>query len=776
MAKSKKYKGAAGGWGALIATSKHLIKSEKPVKNINTLLKTNQNHGFDCPGCAWGDEQKRGPVKFCENGAKAVNWEATARRVEPEFFAQHSVTELDKQSDYLLEYHGRLTTPMRYNATSDHYEPITWEKAFSVIADHLNRLDSPNQAEFYTSGRASNEAAFLYQLFVRSYGTNNFPDCSNMCHEASGVALKESIGVGKGTVTLQDFEQADTIFVFGQNPGSNHPRMLDTLRKASKRGATIVSFNNLKERGLERFTHPQQPVEMLSNGYTEISSHYYTPLLGGDMALVRGIVKALLAIDQQKLSEGKEGVIDRNFLQAHCTGLDDYLQLVNNTKWQAIEQQSGQSRQQLEKIAVIYAQSTSVITTWAMGITQHQHSVATVQEIANMMLLRGNIGRPGAGLSPIRGHSNVQGDRTMGINEKPPAALIDKLEQVFDRKFPRKPGHNSVQAVEAMLQGKSKVFIALGGNFAAAMPDTEQTRQALRQCDLTVNISTKLNRSHLTPGKEALILPCLGRTEIDKTSEGVQRITVEDSMSMVHSSGGLLEPAGEQLKSEVNIVAGIAQATLGSEPIDWLVTGASNESIRELIANCIPGFENFNGRLDAPGGFYLGNAAAERRWLTPDCKAKLVANVLPEKLVAALVSEQMARDQLSDKKGAGKIFTLQTMRSHDQYNTTVYSHDDRYRGIKGVRKVIFMNEKDMRSLGLASEDLVDITSHWTDGSTRELCGFMAVPYAIPRGNMAAYYPETNPLVPLQSYGNKSFTPTSKSIAISIAKTRFNKSQ
>ncbi|MEM7208754.1 MAG: FdhF/YdeP family oxidoreductase [Pseudomonadota bacterium] len=760
MAKAKieLYTGSAGGWGALVSTSKHLLKSEKPIKNIQTLLKTNKHKGFDCPGCAWGDEKKTGKVNFCENGAKAVNWEATSRTVGPEFFAQNSVSALDQQSDYFLESQGRLTEPLRYNALRDRYEAIGWDDAFAIIADHLNRLDHPDQAEFYTSGRASNEAAFLYQLFVRSFGTNNFPDCSNMCHEASGVALTESIGVGKGTVTLKDFEDADAIFVFGQNPGTNHPRMLDTLRHAAKNGAAVVSFNNLRERGLERFTHPQQPLEMLTNGHTQISSHYFTPRLGGDMALVRGIVKCLLDLDAKALAAGDEGVLDRAFIQQHTSGMDAYLDLVRQTEWDTIEHQSGLTRNEIRKIADIYARSERVICSWAMGITQHLHSVATIQEIVNLLLLRGNIGRPGTGACPVRGHSNVQGDRTMGINEKPPAALIDNLDAVFARKFPRRHGHNAVQAVEAMRDGSAKVFIALGGNFAAAMSDTDVTRQALRNCDLVVNIATKLNRSHLTPGKQALILPCLGRTELDITPAGEQQITVEDSMSMVHASGGLLDPVGTALKSEVAIIAGIAQATVGCDPVDWIELGKDNDAIRDLIARCIPGFENFNQRLGEPGGFYLGNAAARRVWKTHNQKANAIANPLPH----ALIVDRL-RGTVPDA-----MFSLQTLRSHDQYNTTIYGLNDRYRGVKGLRNVVFMNEEDMRKLDLQCEQEVSITSHWIDGSTRKITGFKAIPYDIPQGNMAAYYPETNPLVPLQSYGERSFTPTSKSIAITVS--------
>ena len=757
------YKGSAGGWGALASTTKHLLKSRRPVKNILSLLKTNQHQGFDCPGCAWGDA-KGHHISFCENGAKAVNWEATSKKVGAEFFAKYTVSYLEKQSDYFLEYQGRLTQPMRYNSETDHYEAIDWDDAFRLIAKHLNALESPDQAEFYTSGRASNEAAFMYQMFVRSFGTNNFPDCSNMCHEASGVAMKEAIGVGKGTVSLEDFALADAIFVFGQNPGTNHPRMLESLRQASRRGATVVRFNNLRERGLERFTNPQSPVEMLTKGHTEISKHYYTPKLGGDMALVRGIVKALLVLDEVALSEGKPSVLDVTFLNRHTDGLDDYILLVKASNWDVLVEQSGIKRIDMESIAKVYANSEKVICSWAMGLTQHKHSVITLQEIINLLLLRGNIGKAGAGACPVRGHSNVQGDRTMGIDEKAPAPLLDNLEQLLGQKMPRETGHNAIEAVRAMTQGRSKVFIALGGNFAAAMPDTTVTRKALANCDLVVNISTKLNRSHLTPGKDALILPCLGRTEVDITINGEQRISVEDSMSMVHSSGGVLKPASKQLKSEVNIVASIAQATLTHSVIDWIELAADNSKIRNLIEQCIDGFEDFNRRLEAPGGFYLGNSAAERIWLTDNALANIKSNPLPESLIAAQITRKRKKNRQS-----GKIFTLQTLRSHDQYNTTIYGYNDRYRGIKGQRNVIFMNLDDMHSLGLSAEQEVTITSHWLDGSERSVSGFKAVAYDIPQGNMAAYYPETNPLVALESYGDRSYTPTSKAIAVSISK-------
>ena len=747
------YTGAAAGWGALRSVTQHWLASKQPFKNLRALLKTNQNGGFDCPGCAWGESPDSGVVKFCENGAKAVNWEATKRGVGAAFFARHSVTQLREQSDYWLEQQGRLTEPMTYDAATDRYLPISWDAAFALIGEVLRSLDSPDQAEFYTSGRASNEAAFLYQLFVRSYGTNNFPDCSNLCHEASGVALGKSIGVGKGTVTFADFAQADAIFVFGQNPGTNHPRMLEPLREAVERGARVVCFNPLKERGLERFQHPQHALEMLANGDHPTSSAYFRPNLGGDMAAVRGMAKCLLAWERAQPGS----VFDHAFIAQHTQGLADWLQVVEHTEWATIEQQSGLSRGEIEHAAQLYAQAERVIACWAMGITQHRHSVATIQEIANLMLLRGNVGKAGAGLCPVRGHSNVQGDRTMGINEHPPAAFLDALEQRFQFKVPRAPGHNAVQAINAMLAGRSKVFIGLGGNFAQATPDSPQSHAALQQCALTVQISTKLNRSHLMHGRQALILPCLGRTDIDLQASGPQAVTVEDTFSMVHGSWGQLAPLSTAMRSEPAIIAGIANATLGPKPVAWLALVEDYGRIRELIAATIPGFADFNAKMAQPGGFYLGNAAATRHWNTPSGAAQFAAHELPEALLAAQVRSQEEQPHL----------ILQTLRAHDQYNTSIYGLDDRYRGVRGMRKVVFVNPHDISRLGFSPGQQVDLLSLWDDGIERKVCGFTLLAYDTPAGQAAAYYPETNPLVPLGSVGEGSYTPTSKFIAIRL---------
>ncbi|MCH1924300.1 FdhF/YdeP family oxidoreductase [Shewanella sp. C32] len=751
----KQYDGSAGGWGALKATTEHLLKSNNVAKNILNLLRTNQDHGFDCPGCAWGEKGVSGRFRFCENGAKAVNWEATSKRVDRHFFAEHSVSYLNQQTDYWLEFQGRLNEPMKYDAASDHYLPISWDEAFSEIAQHLNALDNPNQAEFYTSGRASNEAAFMYQLFVRRFGTNNFPDCSNMCHEASGVALIEAIGIGKGTITIEDFEKADAIFLFGQNPGTNHPRMLETLASAYKRGARIVAFNNLKERGLERFTNPQHPLEMLKNGSTPTTSDYYLPKLGGDMAIVRGVVKTLYQRHQVAQQQGKS-VFDLAFIAEHTDGMDDYLAQVDATPWDDIIAQSGLSRADIENIADIYQNAKSVIVTWAMGITQHKHSVNTIQELVNLQLLFGQIGKEGAGLCPVRGHSNVQGDRTVGINEKPNAAFLSRFEKVFGFAPPAARGHNVVEALQALEAGESKVFIGLGGNLVAAAPDTAKVASAMRNAELTVNIATKLNRTHVNPGKDAIILPCLGRTDIDIQAGGEQKITVEDSFSMVHASSGRVDMRGEQMRSEIAIIAGIAAATLGARnPVDWQAMVDNYDRIRDLIEQTIPGFDDFNQRLDVPGGFYLGNSAGERVWNTAVGKARFFGHALPAQIVPVTAN---AEDH---------TFLMQTMRSHDQYNTTIYGYDDRYRSVFGERNVVFFNETDMQRLGLETGDLVDITTIWHDGVERKIQGFKAVPHQIAQGNLAAYFPEANALIPLDSYGDRSFTPTSKSILVKV---------
>ncbi|AYM97089.1 CbbBc protein [Acidovorax sp. 1608163] len=750
------YKGPAGGWGALNSVKNTLLRQDIPLKGAKTLLSANQPDGFDCPGCAWPDRNHASTFEFCENGAKAVAAEATERRAGAEFFAQHTVADLQTQSDFWLEDQGRLTQPMVYDAPSDRYQPIAWDDAFALIARHLNALPDPNQAIFYTSGRASNEAAFLYQLFVRQYGTNNFPDCSNMCHEPSGSGMRPQIGVGKGTVTLHDFECADAIFIFGQNPGTNHPRMLAELRDAHKRGARIVSFNPLRERGLERFADPQNKMEMATLGSSPISTHYFQLRVGGDFAAVKGMMKHVL--EQEDL---RGGVLDHAFIAEHTTGFEALAADLRAESWALLEEESGLTEAQIRAAGDIYIGAKNVIACWGMGITQHKYSVATIQAIVGWLMMRGNVGREGAGPCPVRGHSNVQGDRTMGIWEKPPAALLDKLRDVFGFEPPRKPGVDTVEAIGQMLAGQGKVFFALGGNFAAATPDTYETWKALQRCDLTVHVTTKLNRSHLVHGREALILPCLGRTEIDMQASGAQGVTVEDSMSMVHLSMGINPPASEQLLSEPAIVARLAAATLGGRSnTPWLWLVEDYRRIRDLIEQVFPDFKDFNTRVAAPGGFRLRNTASERVWTTASGKASFYAHPVPRDTPSHLARERV-RDTV--------VFTLLTTRSHDQYNTTIYGMDDRYRGVYGQRRVVFIHAEDIRELGMKDGDWVDIQTLWSDGQERRADRFKLVAYDIPRGNLAAYYPETNPLVPLSAVADVAGTPTSKSIPVVLVR-------
>jgi molybdopterin-dependent oxidoreductase alpha subunit len=765
------YTGPAGGWGALASVSRHLVQQRIPIKGPLSLKATNQPEGFDCPGCAWPDRAGEGSVQFCENGAKAVAAEATAKRARPQRIGAHTLAELAAMSDFELEDFGRLTEPMRYDAASGRYVAVSWDEAFATIGHELNALQSPDEALFYTSGRTSNEAAFLWQLFGRCFGTNNFPDCSNMCHEPSGAGLKATIGVGKGTVSLDDFDVADAIFTFGHNPGSNHPRMLGELRKASKRGAAIVAFNPLRERGLERFADPKDVMEMGGGGATPIASHYFQPRVGGDVALLSGLCKRVIELDDEAQATGRPRVLDAEFIAEHTQGFEAFASHLRALPWADIEAGCGLSFSQLDVAAQVYARSQRVITCWGMGITQHRHAVANVELLAAFMLLRGNLGREGAGLCPIRGHSNVQGDRTMGIDERPSSAFLDALQALTGQAMPRAHGFNTVEAIAAMRDGRAKVFIGLGGNFAAATPDTEATQAALRQCRLTVHISTKFNRSHVVHGQQALVLPCLGRTERDVQAGGVQSITVEDSMSMVHRSTGRNEPASEHLLSEPVIVARIAQATLGggsaasSQPrstLPWLHWCEDYSRIRELIERCIPGFERFNERVAVPGGFRLPNSAAQRRWLTPSQRAEFHVHALP--LALAQGPQQ---------------FVLSTIRSHDQYNTTIYGESDRYRGVHGERRALFMHPQDLAALGLVAGQRVDIVGVDEGDATittaaaghlpapRRVRGFLPVPYDIPRGCVAAYYPETNPLVPLHAVAAGAGTPSSKSIAVRL---------
>lgn len=747
------YKGPAGGWGALKAVAKALNQEMAVSRDVRGLLAMNQPTGFDCPGCAWPDPRHTSSFEFCENGAKAVAWEATSKRTTPEFFAAHTVSKLWDWPDHALEDEGRLTHPMAYDRDTDTFKPIGWDDAFAQIGAALRALPDPNMAEFYTSGRTSNEAAFLYQLFVREFGTNNFPDCSNMCHEATSVGLPDSIGVGKGTVTLEDFDHADAIFCIGHNPGTNHPRMLGTLREASKRGCKIVVFNPLRERGLERFQAPQNAFEMVTLGSTPIASSYYQVRIGGDVAVLKGMMKALLATDRDEITAGREGILDAAFIAEHTHGFDVLVADIDATEWRQIERYSGLARADIEAAAKVYADADRVIICYGMGITQHRHGTSNVHHIANLLLMRGNIGKEGAGICPLRGHSNVQGDRTVGITEVPSKELLDNLEAAFPIKAPRKKGHNAIEAIEAIMNGQSKALISLGGNLAVAMSDPDVVFPAMRQLDLAVHIATKLNRSHLLLAKQSFILPCLGRTERDEQETGRQSVTVEDSMSMVHASSGGLPPASEHLKSEPAIVAELALATLPDTKVLWRELVADYSRIREKIEAVFPDFADYNERVAKPGGFRLSVPASQRVWKTKSGRAEFI--------VAAGLEE----DARCDQPGA---LILATVRSHDQYNTTIYSLDDRYRGITGRRDIIFVNAADLAERGLQHGDVVDVETLCNEGEPpRLLSGLTAVAFDIARGSVATYYPEANSLIAIDHYDRRSGTPSYKSVPVSV---------
>lgn len=739
----------AAGLPSIVATARRAADEMGVGRSLRTLRSINQPGGFDCQSCAWPEpDSDRRTIEFCENGAKAVAWEATRRRATPELFAEHTVRELSLQSDEWLGAQGRITEPVVLRDGSSTYEPIGWDDAFRLIADELHALTSPDAAAFYTSGRTSNEAAFLYQLFVRQFGTNNLPDCSNMCHESSGVALGETIGVGKGTVSLDDFAHADAIFIVGQNPGTNHPRMLTTLEAAKRRGATIVSINPLDETGLRRFKHPQNPIELLGRG-TRLADVVLRVRVNGDVALLQGIAKALL----EREARHPGSTLADDFIRDSTSGFDSFATSIRQARWDELVAAAGVPRADIERAAEIFARSDRTITCWGMGITQHRNAVANIQEIVNLHLLRGQVGMPGAGLCPVRGHSNVQGDRTVGITERPRPEFLDALGAAFDFAPPRSRGYDTVETIRAMHDGRVQVLFALGGNFLQATPDTEYTAEALRRCRLTVHVSIKLNRAHLVAGRRALILPCLGRSERDLQRSREQFVSTENSMSVVQMSRGVLDPAAPMLLSEPQIVARLAQAVLGSRStVDWEGLAADYDRIRDCIERVVPGFDNYNERVRQPGGFYLPNAARERRFLTPSGKAHFSVHAVSP---LPLTAQQLL---------------LTTVRSHDQFNTTVYGPNDRYRGVRGGRRVVFMHRDDIRDRGLADGDAVDLTSHH-DGEQRRVERFRVVEYDIPRGCAAAYFPEANPLVPLSSVAEKSNTPASKSVPISVARSR-----
>jgi molybdopterin-dependent oxidoreductase alpha subunit len=737
----------AAGPKAVAITMKRTIEQMGVRRTTKTLRRLNQVDGFDCQGCAWPDPDPghRHTAEFCENGAKAVTEEATLRRVGREFFATHSLEDLQDRTDYWLGQQGRITEPMVVRPGGTHYEPISWDDAFGLVAAHLRGLDSPDRAVFYTSGKTSNEAAFAYQLFVRAFGTNNLPDCSNMCHESTSVALAEVIGIGKGSVSLQDIHDAELVVVAGQNPGTNHPRMLLALEEAKRNGAKIVAINPLREAGLVRFKNPQKARGLAGHG-TALADLHLPVRINGDLALFQAIGALLVDWD----------AVDRDFVERHTWGFDAWAAHLRELDWDAVLRATGLSREQIEQAAAMFRDSDATVICWAMGITQHRNAVATVKEFANVAFLQGNIGKPGAGLCPVRGHSNVQGDRTMGIWERPPAHFLDRLRDEFGFEPPREPGLDTVAAIRALRDGDATVFFGMGGNFVSAAPDTEVTEDAMRAAALTVHVSTKLNRSHVVHGREALILPAMGRSERDLTGGRPQRVTVEDSMSAVHASHGPLEPASPYLKSEVDIVCSLAEATIGDRhDIPWSEFRADYSEIRRRIARVVPGCAAYDEKVDRPGGFVLPHPPRDSRTF-PTKQGKAIFTVSPT-------------DVLHVPEGR---LLLQTLRSHDQFNTTIYGLDDRYRGISNGRRVVFVHPDDIAALGLADGDHVDLVSEWVDPELgepveRRAAAFRVVPYDQPRGCAAAYYPETNPLVPLGSTAIGSNCPTSKSVIIRL---------
>lgn len=739
------YRHPAAGWGAAKSVAHVFFRERALLDGARTIFKMNhENGGFDCPGCAWPDDTKGLKLDICENGIKHVTWEMTPKRAGRDFFAEHTVTELSTWSDFSLEDQGRLTDPLVYDSSSDRYVPITWQAAFDLIGSKLRALENPDQAAFYTSGRLGNEASFLYQLMAREFGTNNLPDCSNMCHEASGRALQASLGTGKGTVDLQDWEAADALFIIGVNAASNAPRMLTALAEAYRRGAEIVHVNPLIEAAATRTIVPHEITDMARFKSTPTSTLNLQVRAGGDMALMRGIAKAVL---EESRSDAK--ALDTEFIERYTDGFDAYRAVCEATSWQELERQSGLSQADIVKAAEIYSRSDRTIISWCLGVTQHEHGVDTVREIANVLLLRGNLGREGAGPSPVRGHSNVQGNRTCGIDHRPSEAFLNQLARVCGIDPPREHGMDTVAVVEAMNQGTVKVFIGMGGNFALAAPDTAYTARGLRKCALTVHVSTKLNRSHLVHGEQALILPCLGRTEKDHQRSGVQATSVEDSMSMVHLSYGMKRPASPCLLSEPAIIAGMARAAMPDSTTPWQKYIENYDRIRDTMAQVLDGFEDYNRRVRRPRGFRIRQPARELVFLTPSGGAEFSAATLP------------------DVVPSNDALVLQTMRSHDQWNTTIYSDNDRYRGVKDLRTLVFMNKDDMLARNIPPGSLVDITATAKDGSQRTLRRYRALAYNIPRGCAAGYMPEMNVLISASDYSTQSNQPLMKNVLVHI---------
>ena len=738
----------AVGVKAIVSALTHVKNEVGVAKGIQLLSKINQINGFDCPGCAWPDpdEKRAFLAEYCENGAKAIAEEATKNKVSPIFFATNSVQELSELSDYEIGKSGRITHPMYLPEGKDNYEEISWENAFKIIGDELNSLESPNEAIFYTSGRTSNEAAFLYQLFVRQFGTNNLPDCSNMCHESSGAALSETLGIGKGSVTLDDFNHADLVIVIGQNPGTNHPRMLTALSDTKKQGGKIITINPLPEVGLMKYKDPQNPLKWIGSGQ-QLTDLFLQIKINGDVALLKIILKLM----KEKEDAEPNSVFNHQFIKEKTAGIDELLKDLDNYSINDLLPQTGLELSEIKKATELIINNDKIIICWAMGLTQHKNAVDNIRELVNILLLKGSIGKKGSGTCPVRGHSNVQGDRTMGIWERPKASFLDSLEKEFNFKAPKKHGFDVVEAIEAMHQKKAKVFFGMGGNFISATPDTTFTAEALRKCDLTVQVSTKLNRSHLITGKRAIILPCLGRTEKDFQSSGEQFVSVENSMGVVHQSKGTLQPSSKELLSEVAIVAGVANATLRKSTTNWSELISNYDLIRTKIEATIPGFKNYNKRVRIKGGFYLPNNARE-------------SDFTPTKTGKANFSVNKPSEIELEKHQ----FMMMTIRTHDQYNTTIYGLNDRYRGVLNERRIIFMNENDMKLLHLNKLDVVDLTSHFKN-EKREAKGFLAVPYNIPKQCTATYFPEANVLVPLKSKADISNTPASKTVIITIKK-------
>ena len=743
------YHHPAAGWGAAKSVTEVLVHEHAVVDGARAIYKMNhENGGFDCPGCAWPDDTKGLRLDICENGIKHVTWEMTAKRVGAGFFAQHTVSELSEWSDFALEDQGRLTEPMVYDAASDRYVPITWQHAFDLVGQELRALDDPNEAAFYTSGRLGNEATFLYQLLAREFGTNNLPDCSNMCHEASGRALQAALGTGKGTADLADWEAADALFIIGVNAASNAPRMLTALADAYRRGAQIVHVNPLVEAAATRTIVPHEIARMAMFKSTRTSTLNLQVRVGGDMAFLRGVAKAIL-----EDAPTNPKALDRDFIARYTTGFEDYRAVCEATAWEDLERQSGLTRAEMLRAAEVYTKSDRTLISWCLGVTQHEHGVDAVREIVNLLLLRGNLGREGAGPSPVRGHSNVQGNRTCGIDHRPSTQFLDRLDEVCGIAAPRAHGMDTVATIEAMHQGRVKVFVGMGGNFVLAAPDTAYTAAGLRRCALTVHVSTKLNRSHLVHGERALILPCLGRTEKDLQRNGIQQTSVEDSMSMVHLSRGMKKPASPQLRSEPAIIAGIARATLPNSSTGWEHYVEDYDRIRDTMARVLDGFEDFNRRVRLPLGFRIRQPARELVFLTASGKAEFSNAPLPE---------HSPQDD---------VLILQTMRSHDQWNTTIYSDNDRYRGISNLRTLILMNHDDMRERHLDDGTLVDIVATARDGSQRSVHGYTAIGYDMPRGCAAGYMPELNVLVAASDYSHQSNQPLMKNIKVRVARHR-----